>query len=93
MIADARVAAGGVATVPWKLGVVEDVLRGKPATQETFEVAAALATEGAKPLSGNASMRRSANSTTLSRPPDTSVGSASTTRNRFQSVTRESPSG
>lgn len=54
VIADARVAAGGVATVPWKLGVVEDVLRGKPATQETFEAAAALAAEGAKPLPGNA---------------------------------------
>lgn len=54
VIADARVAVGGVATVPWKLAVVEDVLRGKPATQETFEAAAVLATEGAKPLSGNA---------------------------------------
>ncbi|RRO15729.1 xanthine dehydrogenase family protein subunit M [Saccharopolyspora rhizosphaerae] len=54
VVADARVAAGGVATVPWRLGVVEDVLRGKPATEETFEAAAALAPEGAKPLSGNA---------------------------------------
>ncbi|MBK1783914.1 FAD binding domain-containing protein [Prauserella cavernicola] len=52
-IVDARVAAGGVATVPWRLPSVEQALRGAPPTQETFEAAAALATEGARPLSGN----------------------------------------
>ncbi|MEU8632466.1 xanthine dehydrogenase family protein subunit M [Amycolatopsis sp. NPDC048633] len=52
-IADARVAAGGVGTVPWHLPAVEDALRGAPATQATFEAAAAVAAEGAEPLSDN----------------------------------------
>jgi xanthine dehydrogenase YagS FAD-binding subunit len=52
-VADARVAVGGVATRPWRLTAVEAALRGKPATLETFEEAAAVAAEGAKPLSGN----------------------------------------
>jgi xanthine dehydrogenase YagS FAD-binding subunit len=52
-VVDARVAAGGVATVPWRLGAVEAALRGKPATVESFEAAAAVAAEGAKPLAGN----------------------------------------
>jgi xanthine dehydrogenase YagS FAD-binding subunit len=53
-VAEARVAAGGVATVPWRLTAVEEALRGAPATPEGFERAAALAADGAKPLSGNA---------------------------------------
>jgi xanthine dehydrogenase YagS FAD-binding subunit len=53
VIADARVAAGGVGTVPWHLPAVEDALRGAPATQASFEAAAAVAAEGAHPLSGN----------------------------------------
>jgi len=52
-IADARVAAGGVATVPWRLAEVEAALRGAPATLESFEQAASVAAEGAKPLSAN----------------------------------------
>ncbi|MBP2325052.1 xanthine dehydrogenase YagS FAD-binding subunit [Kibdelosporangium banguiense] len=52
-IADARVAVGGVATVPWRLSSVEAALRGKPATVQTFEEAAEVAVEGVKPLSGN----------------------------------------
>ena len=52
-IVDARVAAGGVATVPWRLRAVEEALRGAPATLESFEAAAAVAADGAKPLSGN----------------------------------------
>ncbi|SEP08050.1 FAD binding domain-containing protein [Amycolatopsis saalfeldensis] len=52
-IADARVAAGGVATVPWRLPGVEAALRGAPVTQEAFEAAAAVAAEGARPLSAN----------------------------------------
>jgi xanthine dehydrogenase YagS FAD-binding subunit len=52
-VVDARVAVGGVATVPWRLSAVEAALRGKPATQATFEEAASLAADGAKPLSGN----------------------------------------
>nr|WP_042188659.1 xanthine dehydrogenase family protein subunit M [Kibdelosporangium sp. MJ126-NF4]CEL18378.1 Periplasmic aromatic aldehyde oxidoreductase, FAD binding subunit YagS [Kibdelosporangium sp. MJ126-NF4]CTQ97861.1 Periplasmic aromatic aldehyde oxidoreductase, FAD binding subunit YagS [Kibdelosporangium sp. MJ126-NF4] len=53
LIADARMAAGGVATKPWRLTAVQDALRGKPATVETFEQAAVIAVDGAKPLSGN----------------------------------------
>ncbi|MEV5536516.1 xanthine dehydrogenase family protein subunit M [Saccharopolyspora shandongensis] len=53
-IADARVAVGGVATVPWRLPAVEEALRGAPATTESFEAAASLAADGARPLSGNA---------------------------------------
>ena len=52
-IADARVAVGGVATVPWRLPAVEEALRGKPVALASFEEAAALAADGAKPLSGN----------------------------------------
>ncbi|MEV0704799.1 xanthine dehydrogenase family protein subunit M [Saccharopolyspora sp. NPDC050389] len=52
-IADARVAVGGVATVPWRLPAVEEALRGAPATPESFEAAASVATDGARPLSGN----------------------------------------
>ncbi|SER33973.1 xanthine dehydrogenase YagS FAD-binding subunit [Lentzea xinjiangensis] len=54
IVADVRVAAGGVATVPWRLPSVEAALRGRPATEESFAVAAALATDGAKPLADNA---------------------------------------
>ncbi|WP_326951363.1 xanthine dehydrogenase family protein subunit M [Amycolatopsis sp. NBC_01307] len=54
VIADARIAAGGVGTVPWRLPAVEDALRGKPATQATFEAAVSGAAEGARPLSENA---------------------------------------
>ncbi|SER75964.1 FAD binding domain-containing protein [Lentzea albida] len=53
-ITDARVAAGGVATVPWRLRAVEEALRGKPVTLASFEDAAAEATEGVKPLAHNA---------------------------------------
>lgn len=52
-IVDARVAVGGVATVPWRLRAVEEALRGAPATLTTFENAASLAADGAKPLSAN----------------------------------------
>ncbi|MEN3263317.1 xanthine dehydrogenase family protein subunit M [Pseudonocardia sp.] len=52
-IVDARVAVGGVATVPWRLAAVEAALRGAPATPEAFEAAAAVAADGARPLSAN----------------------------------------
>ncbi|MGP4019357.1 FAD binding domain-containing protein [Saccharopolyspora sp. 5N708] len=52
-IVDARVAVGGVATVPWRLTAVEAALRGAPLTQAAFEDAASVAAEGAKPLSSN----------------------------------------
>ncbi|WP_123027100.1 FAD binding domain-containing protein [Mycolicibacterium stellerae] len=49
----ARVAAGGVGTVPWRLTAVEKALTGRPATPETWRAAAARAADGAKPLSEN----------------------------------------
>jgi xanthine dehydrogenase YagS FAD-binding subunit len=52
-VVDARVAVGGVATRPWRLTAVEAALRGAPATEEAFEDAAAVAAEGARPLSDN----------------------------------------
>lgn len=53
-VADARVAVGGVATVPWRLPAVEAALRGAPLTEDAFARAASVAAEGAKPLSDNA---------------------------------------
>lgn len=53
-VRDARVAAGGVGTVPWRLPAVEAALRGQPASAAAFDAAAGLAADGAQPLSGNA---------------------------------------
>jgi xanthine dehydrogenase YagS FAD-binding subunit len=53
-VRDARVAIGGVGTKPWNLPKVRDALIGRPLNQQTFEAAAKLATEGAKPLRHNA---------------------------------------
>jgi xanthine dehydrogenase YagS FAD-binding subunit len=52
-VRDARVAVGGVGTKPWNLPKVRDALLDKPLNQRTFEIAAKLATEGAKPLHHN----------------------------------------
>jgi xanthine dehydrogenase YagS FAD-binding subunit len=52
-IVDARVAVGGVATVPWRLESVEAALRGAPVSLESFEAAASVAAEGARPLAAN----------------------------------------
>ena len=51
---DARVALGGLATVPWRARAAEDILRGAPATPETFAAAAEAALDGASPRAGNA---------------------------------------
>ena len=47
IIRSARVALGGVGTVPWRVPAVEKALVGKPATEETFRAAAALAHQDA----------------------------------------------
>ncbi|MFD8982293.1 FAD binding domain-containing protein [Streptomyces sp. NPDC059564] len=54
VVQGARVAVGGVATVPWRLPKVEEALVGKRPGRRTWTDAAALATEGAVPLSENA---------------------------------------
>jgi xanthine dehydrogenase YagS FAD-binding subunit len=49
----ARLAAGGVGTVPWRLTAVEEALTGKPVSPELWRAAADRAADGAKPLSEN----------------------------------------
>jgi xanthine dehydrogenase YagS FAD-binding subunit len=53
VITRARIAAGGVATVPWRLPEVENLLAGRRATAAVFEAAAAAAATDARPLSHN----------------------------------------
>lgn len=53
-ITEARLASGGVAHKPWRWYVAEAYLKGKEASVENFKKAADIATEGLKPLSGNA---------------------------------------
>jgi xanthine dehydrogenase YagS FAD-binding subunit len=52
-VTHARVAMGGVGTVPWRSLDAEAVLMGKPATRETFVRAAEAALKDAKPQSEN----------------------------------------
>ena len=52
-IRGARVAVGGVGTVPWRLPAVEAALRGRPPDNDVFRAAASLAADGAKPLPEN----------------------------------------
>lgn len=52
-IRTARIAAGGVGTVPWRLPAVEQALAGQPPSPQLFADAAALAPHGAMPLSQN----------------------------------------
>ncbi|OYN82996.1 FAD binding domain-containing protein [Mycolicibacterium sphagni] len=49
----ARVAVGGVATVPWRLPAVEQAVIGQPVSPALWTAAAAHAADGAKPLSNN----------------------------------------
>jgi xanthine dehydrogenase YagS FAD-binding subunit len=53
VVRTARVAVGGVGTVPWRLPAVERALSGHPANAELWRTAAALAADGARPLSEN----------------------------------------
>src|SRR5579863_5922717 len=50
----ARVALGGVGTVPWRSREAEEALEGKPATEDTFRNAAKAALAAARPLHDNA---------------------------------------
>ena len=49
----ARIAVGGVGTVPWRLPAVEQRLIGQPARDEVWRTAASAAADGARPLSEN----------------------------------------
>jgi xanthine dehydrogenase YagS FAD-binding subunit len=53
VVRSARVAVGGVGTVPWRLPAVETALRGGTPGPELWRGAAAHAADGAKPLSDN----------------------------------------
>jgi xanthine dehydrogenase YagS FAD-binding subunit len=50
---DVRLALGGVAHKPWRATRAEDVLRGAPATEDSFRAAAEAELAGSRPLSGN----------------------------------------
>jgi len=52
-IREARLALGGVAHKPWRLFEVENYLKGKPATENTFREAARMSVQGAKGFGGN----------------------------------------
>ena len=53
VIREARLAVGGVGTRPWRLRDCEAALVGKRLERPTFEAAAHLATQGARPLQHN----------------------------------------
>lgn len=53
LIAEARLAIGGVAPMPWRLTACESFLAGQKSGVVTFARAAALSVEGAQPLPGN----------------------------------------
>jgi xanthine dehydrogenase YagS FAD-binding subunit len=53
-VRDARLALGGVAHAPWRATKAEAVLRGAPATEETFRRAADAELADARPLRDNA---------------------------------------
>ncbi|MEU4025767.1 FAD binding domain-containing protein [Streptomyces anulatus] len=53
VIREAKVAAGGVGTVPWKLSAVERALVGQRPSDRLWAKAASLAGEGARPLQHN----------------------------------------
>jgi xanthine dehydrogenase YagS FAD-binding subunit len=53
IVKDVRVALGGVAHKPWRASMLESSLRGRPATEESFRIAAEKELADAKPLSHN----------------------------------------
>ena len=54
VIRTARVAAGGVGTVPWRLPAVEERLVGRRPSDDLWAQAASVAADGARPLEHNA---------------------------------------
>jgi xanthine dehydrogenase YagS FAD-binding subunit len=54
VVADVRIALGGVAHKPWRAERAEAELRGAPATRESFERAATTELDAARPLRDNA---------------------------------------
>lgn len=54
VVRDVRIALGGVAHKPWRAHKAEASLRGKPATEENFRLAADAELAAARPTEGNA---------------------------------------
>jgi len=54
VVADVRLALGGVAHKPWRATLAEEALRGAPATESSFAAAADAELEQARPLRDNA---------------------------------------
>ncbi|MEV6182670.1 FAD binding domain-containing protein [Streptomyces sp. NPDC052015] len=54
LIQQARVALGGVGTIPWRAWDAEEVLEGASVGADVFRTAAEAALEGARPLPGTA---------------------------------------
>ena len=52
-IADARIALGGVGTIPWRVPQAESSLTGKAASRDAFRAAAEIALHNARPQSEN----------------------------------------
>ena len=52
-VKDVKIGLGGVATTPWHAAAAEDLLRGRPATAESFRAAADAALADAKGFGGN----------------------------------------
>jgi xanthine dehydrogenase YagS FAD-binding subunit len=53
VVADVRIALGGVAHKPWRASAAEEALRGRPATEESFAAAADAELAAATPLRDN----------------------------------------
>jgi xanthine dehydrogenase YagS FAD-binding subunit len=53
VVADVRLALGGVAHKPWRASAAEEALRGRPATEESFAAAADAELAAATPLPDN----------------------------------------
>jgi xanthine dehydrogenase YagS FAD-binding subunit len=53
VIKDIRIAAGGVACVPRRMSVVEDIVKGSPQSADTAKLAGGAASRGATPLNYN----------------------------------------
>lgn len=53
-VTEARLALGGVAAKPWRAREAEDALRGRPADEDSFAIAAAAALAPARPSGENA---------------------------------------
>jgi xanthine dehydrogenase YagS FAD-binding subunit len=53
LIRSARIAMGGIGTIPWRLREAEDALVQRPPEPDTYRAAAALAARAAQPLTGN----------------------------------------